>query len=62
MNLMREFDAEGGARVHSRIVMTEKYTPEAREAQERYNISAKDSAHLGTIRRRNQRHLHGHRL
>ena len=29
MNLMREFDAEGGARVHSRIVMTEKYTPEA---------------------------------
>ena len=39
MNLMREFDAQGGDRVHSRIVMTEKYTPEAREAQERYNIS-----------------------
>ncbi len=42
MNLLREFDSEGGDRVHSRIVMTEKYTPEAREAQERYNISAKD--------------------
>ena len=39
MNLMREFDARGGGRIHSRIVMTEKYTPEAREAQERYNIS-----------------------
>ncbi len=41
MNLMREFDAQGGDRVHSRIVMTEKYTPEAREAQERYNITAR---------------------
>ena len=41
ITLLREFDAMGGGRIHSRIVMTEKYTPEAREAQERYNINAR---------------------
>ncbi|MEB2360529.1 MAG: Gldg family protein [Bryobacteraceae bacterium] len=36
--MLREFDAVGRNRVHTRIVQTVKYSPEAREAQERYNI------------------------
>ncbi|MBL8231566.1 MAG: Gldg family protein [Bryobacterales bacterium] len=35
---LREFDAAGGEALHTRIVETLKYTPAAREAQERYNI------------------------
>ncbi|MCS7023799.1 MAG: Gldg family protein [Bryobacteraceae bacterium] len=35
---LREFDALGGEAVHTRIIETLKYTPAAREAQERYNI------------------------
>tara|TARA_Y100000588_G_scaffold395255_2_gene521920 strand:+ start:9487 stop:12129 length:2643 start_codon:yes stop_codon:yes gene_type:complete len=42
VNLLREFDLQGGDRIHSRIVMTEKYTAAAREAQERFNISSRD--------------------
>ncbi|MBI3208867.1 MAG: Gldg family protein [Candidatus Solibacter usitatus] len=35
---LREFDAVSGERLHTRIIETVKYTPQAREAQERYNI------------------------
>ena len=38
IGVLREFDSIGGNAVHARIVETEKYTPEASEAQERYNI------------------------
>ena len=36
--MLREFDAVGGEAVHTRIVETVKYSPEAREAFERYGI------------------------
>jgi ABC-2 type transport system permease protein len=36
--MLREFDAIGGEALHTRIVETVKYSPEAREAQERFNI------------------------
>jgi len=36
--MLREFDALGGDRVHARVIETEKYTDQAREAQDRYNI------------------------
>jgi ABC-2 type transport system permease protein len=36
--MMREFDAIGGGRVYTRVVETEPFTPEAREAQDRFNI------------------------
>ena len=35
---LREFSATGKQRIHSRIIETVKYTPEAREARERYGI------------------------
>ena len=38
--MLREFDAVSGEGVHARIVDTVKYTPQAREAQDRYNIRA----------------------
>jgi len=38
ISTLREFDAVAGEGLHTRIVETVKYTPEAREAQERYNI------------------------
>jgi ABC-2 type transport system permease protein len=38
--MLREFDAVGGEGVHARIIETVKYSPDAREAQERYNIRA----------------------
>ena len=38
VNMLREFDAVGGEAVHVKIVETLKYSPEAREAQERYGI------------------------
>jgi ABC-2 type transport system permease protein len=37
-SMLREFDAVGGEGVHTRIFETVKYSPEAREAQERYGI------------------------
>jgi ABC-2 type transport system permease protein len=36
--VLREIAAAGEGKVHSRIVETIKYTPQAREAQDRYNI------------------------
>lgn len=36
---LREFDAEGRERIESRIIETVKYSPEAREARERYGIN-----------------------
>jgi ABC-2 type transport system permease protein len=38
VGMLREFDAAGGEAIHSRIVETVKYSPAAREAEERYNI------------------------
>ncbi len=38
VSFLREFEAEGKGRVLPHIVETLKYTPEAREARERYNI------------------------
>ena len=36
---LREFDAEGRERIETRIIETVKYSPEAREARERYGIN-----------------------
>jgi ABC-2 type transport system permease protein len=36
--LLREFDVAGGENVHTKIFETVKYSPRAREAQERYGI------------------------
>ncbi len=36
--MLREFDSIGGGAVHARVIDTEKYTEQAREAQDRYNI------------------------
>lgn len=36
--MLREFDSLGGDRVHARVIETDRYTDEAREAQDRYNI------------------------
>lgn len=36
---LREFDAAGRERIDTRVVETVKYSPEAREARERYNIT-----------------------
>jgi ABC-2 type transport system permease protein len=38
VNMLREFEATSHGGVHARIVETVKYSPQAREAQERYNI------------------------
>jgi ABC-2 type transport system permease protein len=38
VGMLREFDTAGGEAVHTRIIETVKYSPAAREAQERYNI------------------------
>lgn len=38
VNILREFGALGNGRIHTRVIETEKYTPEAREAQERFGI------------------------
>jgi len=38
--LLREFDALGGDRIHTKIFETIKYSPQAREAQERFGIQA----------------------
>jgi ABC-2 type transport system permease protein len=40
VGMLREFDAVGGEAIHSRIIETVKYSPAAREAEERYNIRA----------------------
>jgi gliding motility-associated transport system permease protein/gliding motility-associatede transport system auxiliary component len=38
VGMLREFEAAGGEAIHSRIIETLKYSPAAREAEERYNI------------------------
>ncbi|MBM3789987.1 MAG: ABC transporter, partial [Acidobacteria bacterium] len=38
ITLLREFEAVGRGLIHTQVVDTEKYTPEAREAQERFDI------------------------
>lgn len=38
LSFLREFDAVGAERVETRVVETVKYSPEAREARERYSI------------------------
>ena len=40
VGMLREFEAAGGDAVHARIIETVKYSPAAREAEERYNIRA----------------------
>jgi ABC-2 type transport system permease protein len=39
VGMLREFEATAGEAIHSRIIETVKYSPAAREAGERYNIS-----------------------
>ncbi len=38
VGMLHEFDAVGGEAIHTRIIETTKYSPAARQAQERYNI------------------------
>lgn len=38
LGMLREFDAVGGEAVHTRVIETVKYSQEAREAEQRYNI------------------------
>ncbi len=40
ISMLRQFDARGGNRVHANIIATEKFTEEAREARERFDIRA----------------------
>ena len=39
--VLREFGAAGSGRIYTRVVETEQYTPEAREAQDRFNIHSR---------------------
>jgi ABC-2 type transport system permease protein len=41
ISVLREFNALGGGRIQARITETERYTPEAREAQDLYNIRSR---------------------
>jgi len=36
--MLRRFDSMGGSRIYSRVVWTDRYTDEARDAQDTYNI------------------------
>ena len=38
VSMLREFDSRGGDRIHANIITTEKFTPESREARDRFNI------------------------
>ena len=38
LSLLREYDAIGGDRIHLRVVDTERYSPEARQAEEQFGI------------------------
>ena len=38
ISMLREFDSLGGSRVRANIVLTDKFTDEAREARDRFNI------------------------
>ena len=39
ISMLRQFDSRGGGRIHANIIATEKFTPESREARERFNIA-----------------------
>ncbi len=41
VSLLREFDSRGGSGIHANIIATEAFTPEAREARERFDIRAR---------------------
>ena len=38
VSMLRQFDSRGGDRIHANIVSTEKFTPESREARDRFGI------------------------
>ena len=38
VSMLRQFDSLGGGRIHSNVILTEKFTGEAREARDRFNI------------------------
>ncbi len=38
ISMLRQFDSRGGDRIHANIIDTEKFTPESREAQDRFDI------------------------
>ena len=38
VSMLRAFDARGGDRIHANIISTEKFTPESREARDRFEI------------------------
>lgn len=41
VSMLREFDARGGDRIHANIIATEKFTPESREARDRFDIQSR---------------------
>ena len=41
ISLLRQFDSRGGSKIYSNIIETEPFTPEAREARERFGIRAR---------------------
>ncbi len=41
VSLLRQFDSRGGGKIHANIIATEPFTPEAREARERFSIRAR---------------------
>lgn len=38
VSMLREFDSRGGGAIHANVIHTEKFTPESREARDRFNI------------------------
>ena len=50
VDVLKELDAMGGARVQVRIEDTEMYSPEAREARERFGISPRELPDLRSAR------------
>lgn len=50
IDVLKELDAVGGSRVQVRIQATEMYTPEAREARERFGITPRELPDLRSAR------------
>ncbi len=50
LDVLKELDAAGGARVQVRIEETEMYSPEAREARERFGITPRELPDLRSAR------------